>query len=232
MFTAGAGKSVLTYVILLFVWLDSLFPLSNSSAIIRDINGVSNAGSAHVIIFFFDFQDTAKQDARGLVSSLIIQLSDKSPSFYRVLSYFYSMHQKGSSQPSIDALTKCFEDLLMAGQDIPTDISLDALDECPNTNGIRPSRDEVLVVVEKLVKLNLEKLHIYVTSRPEADIRTSLELLTSASNRILVHEQTGQKKDIADFIRAFVGSDKNMQRWRDEDKELVIETPSEKEDGM
>jgi hypothetical protein len=120
----------------------------------------------------------------------------------------------------------------MAAGDIPVYLILDALDECPNTNGIRPSRDEVLVVVEKLVKLNLSKLHVCVTSRFEADIRTSLEPLTSASNCISVHEQYGQRKDIADFVRAFVYSDKNIRRWRDEDKELVIETLSEKADGM
>jgi hypothetical protein len=183
-------------------------------------------------MFFFDFKDTAKQDARGLLSSLIVQLSDRSPSFYHILSDFYSPCRKGLHQPSIGALTKCLEDLLMATGDTPVYLILDALDECLNTNGLRSSRDEVLVVVEKLVKLNLSKLHVCVTSRLEADIRTYLEPLTSASNCISVHDQNGQRKDIAGFVRAFVYSEKNIQRWRDEDKELVIETLSEKADGM
>ena len=51
-------------------------------------------------------------------------------------------------------------------------------------------------------------------------------------NCISLHDQTGQKKDIADFIRAIVYSDGNMRRWRDEDKQLVVETLSEKADGM
>jgi hypothetical protein len=56
--------------------------------------------------------------------------------------------------------------------------------------------------------------------------------LTSPSNCISLHDQSGQKKDIVDFVRAVVYSDTNMRRWRDEDKELVIETLSERADGM
>jgi hypothetical protein len=120
----------------------------------------------------------------------------------------------------------------MAAGDTHVYLILDALDECPNANGIQSSRDEVLVIVEELIKLKLSKLHVCVTSRLEADIRTYLDPLTSASNCISVHEQYGQRKDIADFVRAFVYSDKNIRRWRDEDKELVIKTLSEKADGM
>ena len=86
--------------------------------------------------------------------------------------------------------------------------------------------------MERLVKFNRENLHLCVTSRPEVDIRTSLEPLTTPENRISLHDQSGQKKDIVDFVRAIVYSDKNMRRWRDEDKELVIETLSTRADGM
>ena len=91
-------------------------------------------------------------------------------------------------------------------------------------------RDKVLVLVEKLVKLKLPNLHLCVTSRPEVDIRISIEPLTS--NRISLHDETGQKEDIVEFVRSVVNSDKNMRRWRDDDKEMVIETLSERADGM
>ena len=91
-------------------------------------------------------------------------------------------------------------------------------------------RDKVLTLVERLVKLNLPNLHLCVTSRPEVDIRTSLEPLTL--NRISLHDQTGQKGDIVEFVRSAVYSDKNMRRWRDDDKKMVIETLSERADGM
>ena len=233
MFTAGAGKSVLTYVILRFVLYVRLINRESiSSAIIENINGECDAGLAHTAIFFFDFKDTKKQDARALLSSLIVQLSNQSRSFHHTLFAFYSVHQNGSREPSIGALTKCLEDILKTSGNVPVYLILDAIDECPNAKGIRPSRRQVLDLVEKLVTLCLPRLHLCITSRPEVDIRTSLEPLTSPPNRISLHDQSGQKKDIVDFVRAIVYSNQNMRRWRDEDKQLVIETLSEKADGM
>ena len=182
--------------------------------------------------FFFDFKDTSKQDARALLSSLIVQLSRRSQSFYNVLFNFYSIHEKGSQQPSIGALTKCLEDMIDASGDVPIYIILDAVDECPNTKGIPSSRRQVLDLVEKLVNQGYPRLHLCITSRPEVDIQTSLEPLTSTSNRICLHDQIGQKKDIVEFVRGVVYSDENMRRWRDEDKQLVIEMFSERANGM
>ena len=182
--------------------------------------------------FFFDFKDTAKQDARALLSSLIVQLSRRSQSFYNMLFNLYSVHEKGSQQPSIDALTKCLEDMVKASGAIPIYIVLDAVDECPNTKGIPSSRRQVLDLVEKLVNQRPPRLHLCITSRPEVDIRTSLEALTSTSNCICLHDQIGQMKDIVEFVRGVVFSDENMRRWRDEDKQLVIEMLSERANGM
>jgi len=182
--------------------------------------------------FFFDFKDTAKQDARALLSSIIVQLSRRSRSFYNVLFNFYSEHEKGSQQPSISALTKCLEDMIKASEVVPIYIVLDAVDECPDTNGVPSPRCQVLDLVEKLVKQGPPRLHLCITSRPEVDIRTSLEPLTPASNRICLHDQIGQKKDIVEFVRGVVNSDKNMRKWRDEDKQLVIEMLSERANGM
>jgi len=90
----------------------------------------------------------------------------------------------------------------------------------------------VLQLLNELVKLSLPDLHICVTSRPEIDIRNVLEPLTS--RRVSLHDQSGQKKDIADYVRSVVYSDLEqiMRRWKIEDKELVIETLSERADGM
>ena len=203
-----------------------------SSAIIKDIKDISNAGSAYMAFFFFDFKDTRKQGARALLSSLIVQLSSRSRAFYPILFDFYSTHQPGLQQSGIGALTKCLEDLIKASGDVPIYLILDAVDECPNTRGIPSSRRQVLDLVEKLVKQSHPRLHLCITSRPEVDIRTSLEPLTSASNCICLHDQIGQKKDIVEFVHGVVYSDENMQRWRDEDKRLVIKMLSERANGM
>ena len=206
--------------------------ISTSSAIVEDIKDTSNTGPAYMAFFFFDFKDGGKQDARALLSSVIVQLSRKSQSLYSVLSPFYSVHGEGSQQPSIAALTKCLEDIIKASGDLPIYLVLDAIDECPSTTGIPSSRRQVLDLLEKLAKQGHPRLHLCITSRPEVDIRTSLEPLTSTSNLICLHDRIGQKKDIVEFVRGVVCSDENMRRWRDEDKQLVIKMLSERANGM
>jgi hypothetical protein len=51
---------------------------------------------------------------------------------------------------------------------------------------------------------------------------------------VSLHDQSGQRKDIADYVRSVVYSDLQqiMRRWRTEDKELVIEMLTERADGM
>ena len=107
---------------------------------------------------------------------------------------------------------------------------MDAVDECPNTSGVRSPREQVLSLIQELVDLRLPNLHICVTSRPEIDIRNRLEPLKSL--RVSLHDQAGHKEDIAKYISLRSILFPSNKRWRDDDKELVIETLSEKADGM
>ena len=183
--------------------------------------------------FFFDFRDKEKQNVRALLTSILVQLSDQSDSFCDVLLDLYTAYHRGSHQPSDSALTQCLREILgvVAGQ-VPTYIIVDALDECPDTSGIQSSREKVLDLVEDLVELRLPNLRLCITSRPEVDIRNVLEPLTSSINRISLHDETGQKKDIVDYISSFVRSDRKMKKWREEDKNLVIQILSNKAGGM
>jgi len=122
--------------------------------------------------------------------------------------------------------------MLTVPGDVPIHLIVDALDECPNTTGMPSLRKQVLTLVERLVKSAIPSLRLCITSRPEIDIRTSLEALTSTSNRISLHDETGQRNDINEFVKVVVHSDDNMRRWREKDRELVIETLSNRADGM
>ena len=190
------------------------------------------AGRASMAYFYFDFRDISKQHWRGLVPSLLTQLSARSGPRCDILSRYYSDHDDGAQQPSDDTLTQCLKEMLTVPDQLPIYLIMDALDECSDISGIPSPRDQVLQLVKKLVDLDLPKLHICVTSRPEVDIRDVLERLTSS--RVSLHDQSGQKKDIEDYVRSVVYSDSEpvMRRWRKEDKELVIEVLSEQADGM
>ena len=180
--------------------------------------------------FYCDFRDPKKQDVRYLLSSLLAQLSAKSDPCYEILSALYSNYDAGSRQPSKDVLTECLENILKMGGQPPIYVIIDAVDECPNTSDVVSPRDRFLELVEKLVALNLSNLRICVTSRPEADIRASLESLAPCS--ISLHDQSGQRDDISKYVSSVVYSDRNMRKWRPEDKNLVIETLLRKAGGM
>ena len=181
--------------------------------------------------FFFDFKDAGKQDSRAFLSSVLVQLSSQSVSFRDILLELYSSHQSGSQQPSDTALLQCLEKMLKVPE-FPLYLIVDALDECPDTSGVHSSREKLLDLVEELVGLNLPNLRLCITSRSEVDIRNVLEPLTSTSNRISLHDEDGQKKDITEYISSIVYSDKKIMRWREEDKDLVVKTLSDRADGM
>ena len=127
-------------------------------------------------------------------------------------------------------MTDCLKEMLTLPAQFSTFLIMDALDECPNTSGIPSPREQVLELVEALVGISPPNLHLCVTSRPEFDIQTALERLTPRS--MSLHDETSQKQDIADYVTYVVHSDPRMRRWREEDKDLVIKTLSEKAGGM
>lgn len=182
--------------------------------------------------FYFDFKDTGKQDSRALLISLLIQLCDQSDSLCEVLLRLYFAHRNGSQQPSDAALVQSLKKMITTAGTVPIYLIIDALDECPDTSGLQSSREKVLELVEDLLELHKPNLRLCITSRPEIDIRTSLEQWTSESSCISLHDQPGQKEDIINYIRSVVYSDNKLKRWRTEDKELVIETLSDRVDGM
>jgi hypothetical protein len=205
---------------------------SLSSTIIRDIEAICKTGQAAIGYFYFDFRDSKKQHWHGLVHSLLTQLSARSSPLCDILSRLYDDHDSGARQPSDDALKQCLKEMLTLPDQRPTYLILDAIDECPDTSGIPSPRECVLQILGQLVDLRLPNLHICVTSRPEIDIRKILEPLTPC--HVSLHDQTGQKKDIEDYVRSVVYSDSEpiMSRWRKEDKDFVIKTLSERASGM
>jgi hypothetical protein len=208
----------------------STFKSSISSGIIQEVKGLRDMGLAHMTYFYCDFRDPQKRQVSGLLASLVAQLSAKSDACYNILLGLYSECDAGSRQPSDNELTDCLEDMFNLEGRPPIYIIIDGLDECPDDSGVASSRERVLEQLEKLVALQLPNLRICVTSRPEPDIQDFLTSL--ASHTVVLHDEQGQKKDIADYVNRIVYSDRKMRRWRNKDKEMVVETLSRRANGM
>ena len=193
---------------------------------------MQHAGSAIMAYYYFDFKDLAKRDIRGLLSSLLIQLSDHSDRCCDILSELYKKCHDGSTQPSDAALAHCLQDMVELPGNDPIYIIVDALDECPNTTGTPSARDKVLNLLKDLLRATNSNLRTCITSRPEQDIQDTLSSLASGSRCVSLHQEGGQREDILDYIRSFVYTESQMRRWRTDDKEIVISTLSARAQGM
>ena len=201
-----------------------------SSSIIKNIESTRATGLASVAYYYFDFKDTGKQDRRGFLSSLLTQLCTRSHHGYDVLSKLYKAHDNGSRQPSEVDLIQCLKDVLALPGQGRVYIIVDAVDESPNRPGIPSPREKVLQFVKELVDLRHPDMRVCITSRPEVDIRTILEPL--ASHAVSLHDEWGQMNDIINYIESIVESDANMRKWRPEDRQMVIDSLSQKANGM
>ena len=227
--SAGAGKSVIWWDYISIVRIPELM-LFASSAIIEDIRALQKSGLASFAFFYFDFREDQKKNLRGLLSSLLVQLCEQSDAYSAILSKFYKAHDHGSQHASDSELLGCLEDMLKLPGQATVHIIIDALDECPITTGLPSPREKVLEFLEELVNVQVPNLRICVTSRPEADIGPVLEPMAFRS--ICLHGESGQVKDIAEYIRSVIYTRREMGRWKDTDKQLVVDVLTKKADGM
>jgi hypothetical protein len=188
------------------------------------------AGLASLAFFYCDFREDQMKDLRGLLSSLLVQVCHQSDSYSDILSKFYSEHANGSRHPSDDVLIECLKDLLKLPGHAPVYLIVDALDECPNTSSIPSPRYEVLNLIEELIKSQIPNLRVCVTSRPEAEIKELLDPLVL--HTVSLHDESGQKRDIEEYIKSVINTNPKNKRWKAEDKRLVIDVLTKKAAGM
>lgn len=200
-----------------------------SSSIIQDIRGICETEPASLAFFYCDFREDKKKNIRGLLSSLLIQLSDQSDTYYGELTEFYLENRSGEQHGSDSELLQCLLRMLRLPGQATVYIIIDALDECP-TSGLPSPRESVVELVVKLVGLRAPNLRICVTSRPEVEVEPILERI--ASHSVLLHRESGQLQDIAEYVKHIVNTDRKMRIWRSEDRELVIEALTTRVDGM
>jgi hypothetical protein len=201
-----------------------------SSAIIHDIDTMRRAGLVSLAYHYCDFRDDRKKDLRGLVSSLLVQLCHQSDSYYDMVSKFYSEHAKGSRCPSDAVLVLCLKRLLKLPGQTRIYLIVDALNECPTTPDVPSAREKASMLVRQLMTSKYPNLRICVTSRLEPDLSVVLEPLSFRS--ISLHDESGQKEDIASYIKSVVHTDPKMQAWRAGEKAKVIDVLTHKVHGM
>ncbi|EMD33427.1 hypothetical protein CERSUDRAFT_142402, partial [Gelatoporia subvermispora B] len=201
------------------------------TAMIENIRQLCLIQSNSILAYFYcDFQDAAKQSARGLLSHLLIHFSAASHACSQLLSDLWSSHRDGSQQPSEPELCRCLKRMLelLADHDYLY-IIIDALDECPDSS-LHSKRRDVLTFIREMVEWRYQNVHICVTSRPEQDIREAVESLSHRS--ISLHAESGQSDEISSYVRSVIESDCAFRRWKASDRALAIQRLSKDANGM
>ena len=190
---------------------------------------MQNVGLASLAFFYCDFRENRTRELRGLLSSFLVQLYHQSDSYFEIISNFYSEHDKGSRYPSDEALAECIEDILYLPGLAPVYLIVDALDECLNPSSLWSPRAEVLSFIEGLATTQVLNLRVCVTSRPVLEIKDVLEPFIFRS--VSLHDESGQKRDIENFIKFIINS-RTINLWNDEHRKLAIDVLTEKSNGM
>jgi hypothetical protein len=203
--------------------------VNSSSAIIKHLISLRDAGHASLAYFYFDSQDKAKQSTSNFVASLLTQLAASSERCCKIIFRLYSTHGNGKQQPNLHVLTDCLKEMLFAAAQKPIYIIVDALDECPGFRRVSIPLKEVPKLLKDLVRLGVSNLHICVTGRPNFNIETHLGPLLPRT--VSLHNENGQQDDIRDYLTNIVYSDKIMKKWQDIEKKLVVNELSKKANG-
>jgi len=192
--------------------------------------------------FYFSSRSANKKDALNLLSSVLLQLSYQSDDFYRVLSSAFPESAGSASPPprrDIDTLRTYLRRILTLEQQVTIYFVIDALDECASPSEQHldyqswiqtRGREDVFKILEELLDLKLPHLRLCVTSRLETDIEEVLEPFNP--RKVSLDTQPGHIETLAQFVKLSVNSDRTMQKWSDETKDLVIDTLGKESGGM
>ena len=177
-----------------------------------------------VLYFFFDFNDTEKQQHESMMRSLLSQLSMHFLSVPPVLETLYTSCMEGGRHPDFEALKETLHKMTSAFR--ATFIILDALDECRE-------RTELLADIEELSSWEDTNLRILATSRREKEIEDSILRLTKDVNRICIQSAL-VNADIRAYVHGQVRTNRRLQRWQKmPNVQLEIEnTLMDKANGM
>ncbi|ORY56389.1 uncharacterized protein BCR38DRAFT_505334 [Pseudomassariella vexata] len=213
-----------------FLWLNGIPGCGKtvlSSTVFENLEKIE-ACSQNLLYFYFDFTNTEKHSFEKLICSLIHQLYYKSEKVRRYLDSPNSSFDNGRRRPSIDLLSTTLQNMLQQAGEVW--IVLDALDEC-KTRKYYPTGG-LLPWIRNLRDLQTN-IHLLITSRPEQDIKETVEKL--ARNKDIISLQSDLiEDDICGYIRARVKQSEGLSRWHERpDMQSKIEaTLVEKANGM
>lgn len=173
--------------------------------------------------FYCNRNDAERREPLSVLRAFVRQLSttaSDSESIQRSLKQFYSESRLKASQPTI---SDCKNLLLEFINIYPrTTLVLDALDECQSHN-----RHELIEVFDELLTQASNPLKIFISSRPDLDIKRKLNHRTNI--------EIQAKDNHYDITRFVNGKISQHPTWHTMDSELqkrIVKTLQDQSQGM
>jgi hypothetical protein len=186
---------------------------AGSSTVIHDIEGTCQSDpSISLAYWYFQFDVDEMKSVDNMTRSLIRQLSRSplAPSVTKVWEYY----SRRGSQPDSRTIANVLKDVLSS---IPGEVFLvfDALDECPENAELK-ERGSLLRILVDLLEGYKDKIHILATSRPEQDIRLSLDQFPNLDLEAYLAE------DVKIFVDSSI-ADSLLNRYNSATKKLIAD---------
>ncbi|OAQ98538.1 hypothetical protein LLEC1_08050, partial [Akanthomyces lecanii] len=200
----GCGKTILSYTVVADLEQDKLT-------------------SEAFLFFYFDFTDVGKQSTENALCSLVVQLYDKREEARAPLDELFEK-RTAHRKPDYPLLKEVFRSMVKRCRAIW--IVLDALDEC-NSRG-KENGNSLLSWMENL-RCACSNVHVFFTSRPEPDIKQSIEAWHNCNEISLRPDLMAQ--DIETYVHRRVSE---MILWQDEPRlqEVMRDTLIQGAQGM
>ncbi|KAF2846474.1 HET-domain-containing protein [Plenodomus tracheiphilus IPT5] len=153
--------------------------------------------------FYFEFNDTQKQDPELMLRSLLCQLVQRLVMIPKGVDALFKACENGQQRPSVHAL---LEVTRQAARDFRhVYVVLDALDECTQ-------RSELMDMLETVAGWRLDNLHLLMTSRKERDIETSLESYVGEKDTVCLQRDVVDQ-DIQRYVQQRLRVNKSLAKW-------------------
>lgn len=206
-----------------FVWLNGLSGCGKTmftSSVVEDVRRyVLTSPGVLLAYYYFDFNQTAKQQSGSMAQSLLWQIFNELSTLPAAVTKLYENYANGARQPDWEAVMDILIPIIQSQSKLY--IILDALDEC-----LEP---EILFDMIDRLHSTCTNCYLFVSSRREHDISETLSKLApydiKASNASV-------DEDIKIYLQRALTTDTVLKAWPEPMRLRCEEALISRSDGM
>jgi hypothetical protein len=197
--------------------------IDESSIIIEHLSSLPTKGATtRTAYFYFDFNDKSKQSTFNCLRSLAHQLIEQSETVQEDILDVFDEYKGSSSSLSQELVIDILALLLSCPK--KTFLIIDALDECT-----QDERKEFLTALSTIKDIARGSFGIFITSRPEPDIRRGMEGLKVKE---LAIQPAHVDEDVRTYVEACLETDDTLKRWSPTLKKEIQDGITQGSNGM